>query len=494
MSTPTESTGNIDEKIEKRIALLRDSIELKLTKEVDALLKTRFESTGKILGWAFGLVAVVFAGFGIKTLFDVKEVARTTAIEEVKKKLSIDDPNSEFRRDIDKVVARGLIDSYLLTIAKTKGERFRSDFSISESDFRRLQSLVTDSKTSDKDFSDAVEVLLKSSARGRDDSLDRLIKALGSGSEEKYRWIGDQPEKKAALLRIYTGDKLTQVSSAVLSDEKSSKSLMLAAIKYSGSKDQQSGKQLERLAAHRDTDIAHEAAVALARVEPTSPTVRAVLHKPQKTNDPDDWAKALRVAIELARPSGDGLFRNDPNEEQRTSLAAETLQNAVNENIVFRLSSNRNFDGESTAALLYVSSRKEYSRLYGISTSVIRGASQSVITPLFRRASKNSGQLLALTRAFCLEDDGRCWGLVRTGLERGGTIVLQGQSEITSAMAPGGATIRPEDSKVDSPIVVTWTDTNAVSKRGILVGLKNAEQMSFSVRTTKSVSRGDEDE
>ena len=109
MATRPTSSQNIDEKIDTRLALLRDSIELKLIKELDALLKSRFDTTGKLLGWAFGLVAVVFAGFGIKTLFDVKEVARTTAIEEVKKKLAIDDPNSDFRRDIDKVVARGLI-------------------------------------------------------------------------------------------------------------------------------------------------------------------------------------------------------------------------------------------------------------------------------------------------------------------------------------------------------------------------------------------------
>ena len=102
----------MDERIDKRLSLLRDSIKLKLGKEMDALLKSRFDSTGKIIGWAFGLVALVFTGFGIKTIYDVREVARTTAIEEVKKKLALENPNSEFRHDIDKTVARGVISSY----------------------------------------------------------------------------------------------------------------------------------------------------------------------------------------------------------------------------------------------------------------------------------------------------------------------------------------------------------------------------------------------
>ena len=78
-------SDEIEERIDKRLSLLRDSIELKLTKEMDALLKSRFDTTGKIFGWAFGLVAIVFAGFGIKTFLDVREMARTTAVEEVKK-------------------------------------------------------------------------------------------------------------------------------------------------------------------------------------------------------------------------------------------------------------------------------------------------------------------------------------------------------------------------------------------------------------------------
>src|SRR5262249_37220246 len=490
MSKLPNASEELDERIEKRLALLRDSIELKLTKEVDSQLKARFETTGKILGWAFGLVAIVFAAFGIKTLFDVKEVARATAIDEVKKKLAIDDPNSEFRRDIDKIIARGLIDSYLLTLAKSKNERFRSDLNISESDLRRLKALVVDPKTSEKDFSDAIEILLKSNLHGRDETIERLIQVIGTGTDESYRWISNQPEKKASLLRLYTGDKLTQVSSAAMGDEKSPKSLLIAAIKYSGSKDKQSGKLLEGLTRHKDLDIANEAVLALARVEPTSAAVKAVLDKPRKTNDDGDWARAMRLAIEVAKPSRPEIFENDPNLKARQSAAAEAFRAAIARDFVFRLSSN--FSRGSSASL-YVSSRSNYSILYPVSTDIIRGASQGVITPLFHLASKNHDDFLRTTRAFCLEDDARCWGLVKASLENGGEIILQGGVELRKATAPGGVTIRAESTKPDSPVIVTWTDTNAAPRRGVFSSIKNAEQMNFSIAVTKSLSDDDEE-
>jgi hypothetical protein len=56
----------IDAKIDKRIELLRDSVELKLNKDMDALLKSRLDTAARIFGWAFGLVAIVFTAFGIK--------------------------------------------------------------------------------------------------------------------------------------------------------------------------------------------------------------------------------------------------------------------------------------------------------------------------------------------------------------------------------------------------------------------------------------------
>lgn len=490
MVEPKQNGDELEEKIDKRLALLRDSIELKLNKEVDLLLKSRFESTGKILGWAFGLVAVVFAGFGIKTIFDVREVARTTAVEEVKKKLAIDDPSSEFRRDIDKIVARGLIDSYLLSMAKSKGERFPSDLAISETDFRRLQSLLADPRTTEKDFSDALEVLLRSEDRGRNETLERLVQSLGSGVDEKYRWINEQPEKRAALFRLYTGDKLIQLSRKILVDETSTKMLLSSAVKYLASKDKQSGQLLERLANHKDEDVSMAAILALARVEPGSAAVKAILDKPKKTDNENDWATAVRVAIEVAKPMRFRIFDEDRNLDERQTLAAKALQSAIDRDFVFRLSSSIS---EHSAASLYISSKKNYSTLYGVSTDIILGSSSGAINELIRLGGPKSEALLKIIRAFCLEEDGRCWGVVRANLEAGGKILLQSGLEIDRAKAPGGVSLRPESTDRNSLILATWNDTEAVSKKGILAGVSNVSSMNFSVAVTKSLAAGDDE-
>ncbi len=492
MTMTMEDSQEIDERIEKRLVLLRDSMELKLTKEVDQLLKVRFESTGKLLSLAFGLVALVFAAFGVKTLLDVKEVARDTAIDEVKKKLAIDDPNSEFRRDIDKIVARGLIDSYLLALAKSKGERFRQDLSMSESDRRRIRALITDERTSAKDFSDAMEVLLNSSVRSQDESTEALVQDLAAATEERYKWFSRQPEKLEALLRLYTGNKLISRSSSILSDEKAPKSLKIAAIEYSGKRDIQSGSLLAKLSTNSDSDIAESAVIALSRIDPGSSSIRTVLDAAAVSSDNDERARAIRIAIEIAKPSRHSIFfRNDPKIEERRKLAADVIRAAIRSDFVFRLSSSF---GERPNSSLYVSSRKEPSRYYEVSSDVLLGPAQGAISSLFLVASKDQKELFSVVRALCLDEDERCWGLVRLDLAEGGRVVLEGGLEIDSVKAPGGVSLRSESAKTDSPIVVTWTDTDANSKRGKLLGLVSPEKIRYSVAVSKALARTGEDE
>lgn len=492
MPMTLEDSQEIEEKIEKRLALLRDSVELKLTKEVDQLLKSRFESTGKLLGWAFGLVAVVFAAFGVKTLLDVKEVARNTAIEEVKVKLAIDDPNSEFRRDIDKIVARGLIDSYLLTLAKNKGERFSPDLIVSESDLRRLRALITDERTPEKDFSDALEVLVKSSARGRDDAIERLVQDLGAATDDKYKWISKQPEKQAALLRHYSGDKLVGMAATVLADEATLPTLKVAAIKYAGAHDVRSAAVLAKLTSSQDAHVANEAALALARVDPSSPALKSVLDAALRTKDDEQWARAIRIAVELSKPARhSGLFNIDPKLEERRAASSEILRTAIRNGFVFRLSSGF---GDRSSTSLYVSSRKNSSTLYGISNDLLLGQAQGAVSSLFAATSKDPTELVSVIRAMCLDEDERCWGVVRLDLSNGGRVALEGGQEIDKTKAPGGVSLRPESAKPDAPIFITWTDSDAFAKRGKLVGLLAPEKIRFSLTVSKALTRVDEEE
>ena len=293
------------------------------------------------------------------------------------------------------------------------------------------------------------------------------------------------------MLRVYSGDKLTQLSSGILAEGKAPKSLLIAAIKYSGSHDKQSGRSLELLAHHKDREVSDQAVLALARVNPESPAIKEAIEKPVKSNEDEDWAKAIRLAVEIAKPNWESFFRKDPDFPRRRAVAANTIRSAIGNGFVFRLSSSF---GQRTFASLYVSSKKNYSTLYSVSTDIVKGGSQSAVSYLLRDTSLKSDELQSILKAFCLEQDDKCWGLVRANLTGGGKIVLQGGIEVDSKMAPGGATLRPTGNESNTPIIVTWTDPDAVVKRGQLISFVNPDKMDFSLNVTKSLASGDEEE
>jgi hypothetical protein len=485
-STPSDDLDDrLDKRLDKRLTLLQDSMELKLTKEVDALLRLRIDAATKTFGWAFGLVAVVFGAFGVKTVLDVREIARTTTIEEVKKKLAIDDPNSEFRRDIDKVVARGLIDSYLLSLAKGREEEFPSDLWIAESDLRRLIDLVRDPSTSEKDFADACEVLLKSTQMGNDQSIDRLFKHLGAASDDRFKWIRDQPEKRAALLRLYSGSSLQGVARDILDDEKAEKPLTNAAIEYAtAQEDPDALKAFARLARNKDEDIAFQALIGLARTDPESAVLRGALEKPKRTESDDDWASSLRLAANVAKPSRRRILEADPQELVRISIASRAIEDAIEHGVVFRLSESR----ERTGSSLCMSSRANYSTTYSLSSDLLLGPGRYAFQDLLRRGGGDAQRLAMIVRALCLEEEGECWGVVKAGLNEGGRVVLKSGATIDKGDAPAGVILQAASVEPGAEVRATWTDGAAVSKSGSVARLDDAEKIEFQVTATKRVS------
>lgn len=263
--------GISPEELDQRLELVRDSIELRVRRETEILLKERFETTGKILGWSFSIVAVVFALLGIKTMVDVREVARTAAIDEVKRKLALDDPQSEFRRDIDKVMARGLVDSYLLSITQAKGEPFGSNLRLPESDYRRLSMLIDDPETSVKDFQDALTVIVASERASEDERTQRHLVQLATGVEPSTKWIASQADKRAALFDEYGSRELLAAAKAVLESSKSEGRLLISVLRFMETNaDAQSQAMVEAAAESGENEVRDAARLTLARIAPQS--------------------------------------------------------------------------------------------------------------------------------------------------------------------------------------------------------------------------------
>ena len=225
------SADDIDARIDRRLPALQDGLELRLTKAVDTLLKSRFETAAKLFGWSFGLVALVFTLFGIKTAIDVRDAAKTTAVEEVRKKLSLDDPNSDVRRDVDRAIARGLVSSYYLAMARREGYGLTQDVELSETDSRRLVELILDPRCDDKDFLDAADVLLRSDKNARRNHIARVLIGLANAKEDQYKWIRTQPYKRATVFDLARGGAIAVAAKEILVDAKSDQSVLLSAIR-----------------------------------------------------------------------------------------------------------------------------------------------------------------------------------------------------------------------------------------------------------------------
>jgi hypothetical protein len=471
---------DFDERLERRVEILRDSLELKLTKDVDLLLKNRFETTGKILGWAFGSVALIFTAFGIKTLWDIREVARSTAVEEVKKKLSLDDPNSDFRRDIDRIVARGVIDSHLLSLAKSKQDEFYTGLEVSEGDMRRLLSIVSDSEASLKDFSDACEVILSAEQLSGSPRLNSLFKGLGAAKDQNYKWIAQQPEKRAIVFEFYPADDLVVTAKSILLDDGSDKTLLLATMKYlSKLNDKEAIAPLERLTAKPDEDVSDAALRALARISPRSPKISEWLGAIKKESPDERWVSALHLAAEISQKPSLGPFVEDPDSKYRSELSASIIKRSITESFAFGLSDNfRPGSGMS----LHVSSRSRGNLSYGLPAGLLFGTGKSTSEELLRQASSSLAEFQNMVRALCLAYRGQCDSFIRVDLEGGGSISLASGGALDKASMPFNLTLRAAG-PTQPGVIVTWSDEAGMTKSAVLAGLIDPSKIRFALST-----------
>ena len=190
---------DLEARIDKRLDEKQALTELKMYKRIDAIVKDKFEEAPKLFSLFFGGLTLLLTLFGIKTFLDVQDVARNTAVQQVNKQLVLDDPNSEFRRDVNRVVARSLIAAYLPTlIAKGRDEfGLREETSISDQDFRRLSEYANSEDTDAKDFSDIVDIFsrVKSRSSRETSRAQAALRSLAEGTEKKVSWVDKQPKK-----------------------------------------------------------------------------------------------------------------------------------------------------------------------------------------------------------------------------------------------------------------------------------------------------------
>jgi hypothetical protein len=474
-----EST--LDERIEKRMTLYGATLELEMRKALDDLYKARFESAIRLLGWTFGVITVAFSILGIKTWLDIREVAKTAAIKEVHEKLSIDDPNSEVRRSVDRVVARGLINTYSLELLRSK--RNGADLDIPEMELARLVDLMNDPKALDADFKDASRVLSRSRlAREGGSAAVRPLYQLGLATEKEFQWITEQPAKRAAIFDVYRPDDLRAAARKIIADDQSPTILSKAAIGYLARKrDTSSIEQLEKLATQQDEQLATSALYALATIAPNSPVIaNSLVARPDASDE--QIAATIRLAARIAEGSNDLFLFDDPHARLRTRLSAGALGEAIRRGYSFDVMEGATLRPPGTPAVTYE-----------VPSSLFIGGGVSAFRELFNQTAKAPPQLTRLIQVLCLEARGQCNGAVILSPKNGGQVILANGSILTEQNAPTGISLMPSPRGSKDSIIARWSDQDGYRQVAAFDRVINAEQIAFDIGVSANLDK-EEDE
>jgi hypothetical protein len=217
--------------------------------------------------------------------------------------------------------------------------------------------------------------------------------------------------------------------------------------------------------------------LALADIAPASKTGATELSKAKSSNSEDDWIFSIRLAAEIASPGNSHIFGSDPDLQIRNNLASAALLDAVKGGYRFRLFRSFNVRG-NYAYSLNVSAPMQEHTFYGVPSSTIRNV--ALITKVLQDAGTDQALLLKTVRAFCLDINGQCRGVVQVNVGEQSEIKLIGGTSVKKADAPAGVTLRPETSKQDARILVSWTSPDGTAKAGVLDSISGINDCGFS--------------
>ena len=276
-------------------------------------------------------------------------------------------------------MAGAVINSYLLTISKQKQANGLISIDLTDSDLRRLIELITDPKTDDKEFSDALEILTNSSQINSSPPLSRTIRLIATSQDKEYEWAKDQPTKRAAILSTFKGDDLQSVGREILSSQRSEKSLVLAAITYAVRIDDEvATKGLELLVTSKDKQISSQAENALARIDPSDVVLQQKIDQSVTDNNLslDEAGSSLELSLSFMKPARISFFGEDKDANIRLVSSSKLFINLIKNDYIFSIF--RDF-GRGVVDQPSIKSRKIPSVSYTISIDWISGVGQRII-------------------------------------------------------------------------------------------------------------------
>jgi len=292
------SMGEVERRIEGRLSVtersfdekltnLRSDLERKIREELDReveRLKLTVGAAWKVLGVAIVVIVGAATFFSIKTAYDVDKGIESAAKSEVSRRLDTEKSDSPSKR----VLARALMDSYMLRLAKADADtsRFSSPVTLDDISAEQILDVVKDEQTKEEDFQEGVTVLVRAQTG---DSGTRVFHALVSAVRadgQDFNWLNAQPSRRSYILtqlsRLDIAD-LVAASKLIIKTEPDPSLLRSAIFYVQQHGDRDSAEVLESKFKTTDsTDIQSAILLALARVKPTSPVLQEFIAKFQE--------------------------------------------------------------------------------------------------------------------------------------------------------------------------------------------------------------------
>jgi hypothetical protein len=316
-------------------------IELAIWNRVDGTLTQRFDrerafvlsivDRGFRIITVVGLsIALIFSAFGVKTIRDASTAVTRAAEARVEAAISSGDPESPFRKGLDGVLNRAVLDSYALSLARTRATNRFSELTIAQADLTRIFTLINNPDTPFETFQTAIDVLLAAASDRNAETTtlitNRLLDLITSSGGT--RWMEGQPIKRAYILRNMDVQTAREAALQILKVGADGLT-MHAALQKLQQLGMPRGEEISVVEAvynsSRDEQIRHSALAFLARHDPDNGVIAVWLGTlPQQQIDAPTAQHAADVA--LAAWSGyDHLGRGGSRED----IAREILLRLV---------------------------------------------------------------------------------------------------------------------------------------------------------------------